>query len=147
MLQGILVGARRFERRTPCAQGKPTETMGFPTVHAGEYLCRILASPHHPRSLGSNRGPLRQTVGSEPKDGEPDCANTSSTTDGRSVGGRTSAHYSSLTPSVLLIPRQNRNTIPADGWAAWVIVLVFSSLIPKSGALYTRPRYSARNET
>jgi hypothetical protein len=30
---------------------------------------------------------------------------------------------------------QNRNTIPADGWAACVILSVFRSRRPKSGAL------------
>ena len=30
---------------------------------------------------------------------------------------------------------QNRNTIPADGCAAWVTLFVFRLLIPKSGAL------------
>src|SRR5439155_3989227 len=42
---------------------------------------------------------------------------------------------------------QNRNTIPADGCAVWVTVLVLSAVRPKSGVLYTRPRYSARSET
>src|SRR5437879_11902360 len=44
-------------------------------------------------------------------------------------------------------PVQKRNTRPADGCAVWVTVFVFSALSPKSGALYTRPRYSARRDT
>src|SRR5579864_1979562 len=36
--------------------------------------------------------------------------------------------------------------MPADGWAICVQLSVFKPARLKSGALYTKPRYSARNE-
>ncbi len=36
--------------------------------------------------------------------------------------------------------------MPADGWAICVQLSVFKSARLKLGALYTNPRYSARNE-
>ena len=42
---------------------------------------------------------------------------------------------------------QNRYTRPADGSAVCVKVSDFSAAKPKSGALYTKPRYSKRSAT
>jgi len=44
------------------------------------------------------------------------------------------------------VASQKRKTIPADGWAICVQLFVFKPARLKLGALYTNPRYSARND-
>jgi hypothetical protein len=49
-------------------------------------------------------------------------------------------------PACQKVCYRKRKTISADGCAVCVQLSVFKALSPKSGFLYTKPLYSARNE-